>query len=200
MKRKSNNNSDIERDDTTSFSIKLKKSLEVSSIRNYRPNWLIYEVQVLQETFRTYRTEHLFVSFNGGKDCTVLLHLINSVLRLESSEESETAAIDTNLLCLYFQPRQPFDEVEQFVELCRQNYRILVQSSNGASTKAALQEVCNTHPELKACLMGCRRTDPYCEKLSTFEVDKCTSFNLNQIIQMFPLDCCARPQLPGGQL
>lgn len=109
----------------------------------------------------------MFLSFNGGKDCTVLLHMVDTLMgqRLELS--------DKKLLCLYIQPLEPFDEIEEFVQQCKVQYRIHVESPKEGNTskQTALFGVCEANPKLKACLMGCRRTDPYCEKLGTFEVE-----------------------------
>lgn len=72
------------------------------------------------------------------------------------------------LLCLYIQPESPFDEIEQFIHECEQKYPIVVESIRGM-VKDALFEICQKYPYLKACVMGCRRTDPYCMDLNEFQ-------------------------------
>lgn len=82
---------------------------------------------------------------------------------------------DKKLLCLYIQPLEPFEEIEEFVKVqCTLQYRIHVQSpkEGSSSMQTALFCVCDENPELKTCLMGCRRTDPYCEKLGAYEVER----------------------------
>lgn len=76
------------------------------------------------------------------------------------------------LLCLYIQPAEPFEEVEEFVGQCSNDYRIRVKTprEGSLSMQRALQVFCDENPKLSACLMGCRRTDPYCDKLLTFDV------------------------------
>lgn len=73
------------------------------------------------------------------------------------------------LLCLYIQPEHPFDEIEEFIADCERHYKIEVKAIRG-TVKGALGEICKQNPQLKACAMGCRRTDPYCENLKEFQV------------------------------
>lgn len=110
----------------------------------------------------------LFLSFNGGKDCTVLLHLVNNVLRQKKK------LVNQKLLCLYMRPKFPFDEVEEFVEHCKQYYDIQVKTCSAGTTKESLVAVCQENPQLLACLMGCRHTDPYCDRLNAFDVKRFT--------------------------
>lgn len=121
-------------------------------------------LQVISKALDDYHLEHIFLSFNGGKDCTVLLHLVYSLLK--SRPNSQHSAI----LCIYLQPEQPFDEVESFVGDCSTKYFPIVIKPGLGTKQDALFRVCKDYPEVKACLMGCRRTDPYCHQLNDFEV------------------------------
>lgn len=126
--------------------------------------------QILRTAFKRYRCDEMFISFNGGKDCTVLLHLVEQVIR-EIRKESG-AAEPIEVLCVYLQPQHAFEEIEAFVDECQITYSIRLQKtpSAGKSKQESLFAVCEQTPELKACLMGCRRTDPWCDKLHAFEV------------------------------
>lgn len=108
--------------------------------------------------------EHIFLSFNGGKDCTVLLHLVYNLLKKRSNSQNSA------LLCIYLQPEQPFEEIESFVDDCSRKYFPIVIKSGLGTKQDALFRICDDYPDLKACLMGCRRTDPYCHDLNDFEV------------------------------
>lgn len=103
----------------------------------------------------------MFLSFNGGKDCTVLLHMFAGLFAKRYPNET--------MLCLYIQPESPFDEIEQFIRKCEQQYKVNVQTIRG-TVKASLFEICQKYPHLKAVVMGCRRTDPYCGDLSELQV------------------------------
>lgn len=121
----------------------------------------ILAVQTLKRTLDTYDASEIFLSFNGGKDCTVLLDLISKLF----VEKFPTK----RLLCLYIQPDDPFDEIEQFIYECEKHYKIEVKAVRN-SVKGALAELCEQYPQLKVCVMGCRRTDPYCENLNEYQV------------------------------
>lgn len=121
-------------------------------------------MQVLNKALDDYRLDHIFLSFNGGKDCTVLLHLVYNLLKLRPRSQNNA------ILCVYMQPEHPFDEVESFVRDCSINYFPIVIKSALGTKQDALFRICAEFPHLKATLMGCRRTDPYCHHLSDFEV------------------------------
>lgn len=103
----------------------------------------------------------------------MLLHMVDTVyreLRPQPSTDAEDDHQQQRLLCLYLQSEQPFDEIERFVVDCTQRYAIrLERSPPGLSKQQALFGLCDTHPLVRACLMGCRRSDPWCERLGTFE-------------------------------
>lgn len=118
--------------------------------------------QVLNRTLDTYDASEIFLSFNGGKDCTVLLDLMSKLF----VEKFPTK----RLLCLYIQPENPFDEIEEFIQDCERQYKIEVKAIRG-TVKGALHELCKqNNSRLKVCVMGCRRTDPHCENLNEYQV------------------------------
>lgn len=130
--------------------------------------FLLFLWQVLNRTLETYGATEIFLSFNGGKDCTVLLDLV-SKLFVEKYPKKR-------LLCLYIQPENPFEEIEEFIGECERLYKIEVKAIRG-TVKAALAEICRQNPQLKACVMGCRRTDPYCQNLNEYQVRARSAYN-----------------------
>lgn len=125
-------------------------------------NFPIYFLQMLNKTLDTYDSKEIFLSFNGGKDCTVLLHMFVNLFTKRHPNET--------LLCLYIQPDNPFDEIEEFIVECQQRYKIRMETIHG-SVKSTLFEMCQQYPHLKAVVMGCRQTDPYCSSLNEFQVE-----------------------------
>lgn len=117
-------------------------------------------IQVLKAAYRTYRPDEIFLSFNGGKDCTVLLDILIKLL--------PTIGSSGDLKCVYMQPKEPFEEVEEFIEHCRRYYKIKIRSVKG-EIKTILNQICKEDPNIKACIMGCRQTDPYCENLKPMQ-------------------------------
>lgn len=105
--------------------------------------------------------KQMFLSFNGGKDCTVLLHLLSSHLK---------EAI-RNLKVVYLRTSDPFPEIENFVISCESYYGINISTVEAdASMKEVLTSICDSDKDIAACFMGSRRSDPYCENLDSFQV------------------------------
>lgn len=106
----------------------------------------------------------MFVGFNGGKDCTVLLHLTLAVLQ-KNYPNAE------NPLCMYVRSEYAFPEQDAFILECQNYYNLKIITIN-TYIKEGLQNILEIKPNLKACLMGTRRTDPYSDGLKTFQVIK----------------------------
>lgn len=66
-------------------------------------------LQILEECYDKFSPAEIFLSFNGGKDCTVLLHLATAVLRRKFPSLKEP------LYVVYIQSQDPFPEVEEFI-------------------------------------------------------------------------------------
>ncbi|CAO1404656.1 unnamed protein product [Diamesa tonsa] len=125
---------------------------------------IIAVINTFKEALTKYKLNEIFLSFNGGKDCTVLLHLlVNYIKTIQDVNER------IELKVIYVQPKSPFDEIEMFVESCQEYYGIDIQVVNGGSIKDVLTKVCNNDKDIKACVMGSRRSDPYCGDLSIFK-------------------------------
>lgn len=87
-------------------------------------------------------------------------------LIVKSLQETNQSVED--LQCWYIEPESDaLDEVEEFVDACESYYNIRIRRVQG-KIKNALQKICETSPRTRACIMGSRRTDPYCGHLETF--------------------------------
>ncbi|XP_052867042.1 FAD synthase-like [Anopheles cruzii] len=115
-------------------------------------------LEIIDRALTMFRPDELFVSFNGGKDCTVLLDIIHNMNRKEAKR----------IKCIYVRPLNPFSEIEEFVEVCREHYGISIATVTGG-IKTALEAICQEDRQIKACIMGSRKTDPYCERLEPFK-------------------------------
>jgi FAD synthetase len=93
------------------------------------------------------------VSFNGGKDCTVLLHLLSSVLKSRGVEEE--------IPTLYIKIPDMFPELEEFVQRSVERYRLRLIEFEGPDYKKALEELKRRQSEkgLEYIMMGTRATD-----------------------------------------
>lgn len=75
----------------------------------------------------------------------------------------------SQLQCWYMEPEdEAFEEIEQFVISCQTLYNIKINRIRG-KIKDVLGIICKEHPKIKACIMGSRRTDPYCGTMKAFQ-------------------------------
>ncbi|KAJ3063989.1 hypothetical protein HDU98_000273 [Podochytrium sp. JEL0797] len=89
-----------------------------------------HAVKTLTEAVARFGISGLGISFNGGKDCTVMLHILKLVLLHQTSQlspasvltnyETSTCSNAVSLLpqipCLYVTASDPFPEVDAFVD------------------------------------------------------------------------------------
>ena len=126
------------------------------------------------------------MSYNGGKDCLVLLVIYlaaihrhfsvpeTSGLRADShaqangiSTSPQYAAFPSTIKSVYIRPAHPFAEVNDFVHSSAEDYHLdLAESSK--PMKAAFAEYLKDHTEVKAIFVGTRRTDPHGGSLGPF--------------------------------
>lgn len=67
-------------------------------------------MQVIKESIFKFTLKNIFLSFNGGKDCVVLLYLFKVVLEELKLSETET------IKAVYFQSDDQFPEEEDYVQ------------------------------------------------------------------------------------
>ncbi|OWK04682.1 FLAD1 [Cervus elaphus hippelaphus] len=118
-------------------------------------------LQTIETALARYSLTQLCVGFNGGKDCTALLHLFHAAVQRKCPDAQEPLQI------LYIRSISPFPELEQFLQDTIKRYNLQVLEAEG-DMKQALSELQARHPQLEAVLMGTRRTDPYSCSLCPF--------------------------------
>uniref|UniRef100_A0A914IER4 FAD synthase n=1 Tax=Globodera rostochiensis TaxID=31243 RepID=A0A914IER4_GLORO len=91
------------------------------------------------------------ISFNGGKDCTLLLHLFRICVVKKFGKEKRIEG--------FFVEGDEFPELIAFVRKISSGYSLEVLELNG-SLKKGLAELNTVRPNIVAVLMGSRATDP----------------------------------------
>lgn len=137
---------------------------------------LRHSLNVLEECIDRYAISTFCVGFNGGKDCTALLHLVAAVMnrKLGGADKMD---------CLYLRRGQPFPEVEQFMKQTTTRYNINMITSFGG-LKDALTDFKNTHPAFQSVIMGTRTTDPFSSHLEDFHA---TDKDWPQLMRISPV-------------
>ncbi|KHN97633.1 Rossmann-like alpha/beta/alpha sandwich fold protein [Metarhizium album ARSEF 1941] len=131
-------------------------------------------IKTVEEALRRYQPDQISLSYNGGKDCLVLLVLILACLpaRYDSSATTNgDGPVSKNppptMQAVYIAPLDPFPEVEEFVSRTTREYHLDL-TRYVLPMQQALEAYQAEKPAVKAIFMGSRRTDPFCEFLSEF--------------------------------
>jgi 3'-phosphoadenosine 5'-phosphosulfate sulfotransferase (PAPS reductase)/FAD synthetase len=125
--------------DLAKFQAKLKQSIEH-----------------IENAIRKYTNEQMCVSYNGGKDCHVVLYLFYAVsLRLGNRFP---------LNILFIRIKNPFNEMELFIQLLlneflRNSLKFICFDDTSKSLKDCLKDLKASKSELYAIFMGTRRSD-----------------------------------------
>ncbi len=107
--------------------------------------------------------EEISISYNGGKDCLVLLILFLSALATYSGP------LPPLLQSIYIVSEHPFQEVDDFVDVSTQEYKLDL-ARYVMPMKAAFAKYLQDKEKVKAIFVGTRRTDPHGQLLTHFDV------------------------------
>ncbi|EDN03222.1 hypothetical protein HCAG_01086 [Histoplasma mississippiense (nom. inval.)] len=135
-------------------------------------------LNVIQEALKRFSLNELSLSYNGGKDCLVMLILFLSCLHplptTESlSKDGKPTPPPTTIPAIYAQPHHPFRSVEEFVASSSHDYHLSLVRYTTDPPRSTLRTVfasyLDHHPQIRAIFVGTRRTDPHGEKLTHFD-------------------------------
>lgn len=118
--------------------------------------------ELFNKTFQMYKAQEVMLSFNGGKDCTVTLHMLDRFF------QKNHCLKHLKIPTLFITDPDGFPEVEEFVHDCAKLYNIELIKMSG-TIKEALEKICKEKPLIRAVFMGCRRTDPHCQDLKVMQ-------------------------------
>ncbi|PQE13700.1 phosphoadenosine phosphosulfate reductase protein [Rutstroemia sp. NJR-2017a BVV2] len=128
---------------------------------------------VISETLDRYSLEEVSFSYNGGKDCLVLLILLLAGLSihhsLPSNMQNKNKTLPAKLPSVYIISSHPFAEVDEFVNSSSEHYHLSL-SRYAMPMKQAFAKYLEDNKHVKAILVGTRRTDPHGGLLTHFDM------------------------------
>ncbi|KAF5021530.1 hypothetical protein F66182_6440 [Fusarium sp. NRRL 66182] len=132
-------------------------------------------IEVVDEALKKYRPEQISLSYNGGKDCLVLLIVILARMGRHYYQSSDATTNGTSdmtppekLQSVYIVAAHPFPEIDEFVETSSAEYGLEV-ARYVLPMKKGLEIYLEERPSIKAIFVGTRRTDPHGENLKHFD-------------------------------
>lgn len=121
------------------------------------------------------------LSFNGGKDCTVLLHTLATVYKtLKKSHRIQPITV------LLIKTSEMFKDQEIFIRRAQAYYGFKLKVYAGDDLKSALEKV-HSNETIKFIFMGCRRTDFSPTIASKLKVKQKTDKDWPEFIRINPL-------------
>jgi len=117
-------------------------------------------LQTIQQFLVSYGIKGVALSFNGGKDCTALLHLVLAACFAWFGD----MAVCRQLLVIYFKQKNEFQEIIDFMRESSKRYGFNIREMD-TNYKDGLRIILKEQP-IKAIFMGQRRNDPGCKDLS----------------------------------
>ncbi|KAK9467955.1 hypothetical protein V1512DRAFT_260436 [Lipomyces arxii] len=138
-------------------------SPEIKEIHKHTIQKVKESLNVNSEALRRYTFDELAISFNGGKDCLVMLVLLLASLHYHASEYPPQ-----RIHTVYVHSYNSFAEVDSFVNECTALYSLdLIRLPN--PMKGAFEQFLKAKPHIKAIMVGTRRTDPNGAELTFFD-------------------------------
>ncbi|PRW59554.1 FAD synthase [Chlorella sorokiniana] len=129
---------------------------------------------VVSRALDLYGTRGLAFSFNGGKDSTVLLHIIRATLAQRQRQHEQAAGTPWagddlplgGVLTFFFHHDTDFPEVLEFTHTTSKEYGLGMEILTGDFKQGLSQLLAQTH--VQAIVLGTRRGDPNAADQETF--------------------------------
>eukprot|EP01134_Creolimax_fragrantissima_P001601 CFRG1601T1 len=136
-----------------------------------------HALSVLQQAIELYGVSGVSLSFNGGKDCTLVLYLwVAACVRAGDT-------LETPIHTLYVLENFCFKEIQEFVDSCANRFNLDLVTTDG-SIKQGLSQMLERHPDIKAVIIGSRHTDPFYENMKELQM---TDHNWPQVMRVHPI-------------
>lgn len=151
-------------------------------------------LRLIQDVLDEFGEDKVAISFNGGKDCTVLIHLMAACLfarhQAQRRESVEAASSSSTMLyppipAIYITAPSPFPVLETFVESSAAIYNMhLVREGGGMKTALQTFLASGVGQGVQAVLVGTRRGDPHG---ATLQPRQATDSSWPQFLRVHPI-------------
>jgi 3'-phosphoadenosine 5'-phosphosulfate sulfotransferase (PAPS reductase)/FAD synthetase len=135
-------------------------------------------LQVITDAIRLYGVAALAISFNGGKDATISLHL----LRYALYQQNLLDHLSRSIPLIYFHDPQTFPEMELFLNETKEKYQLEYLTFH-CSYKEGMKHLVEDRG-IRAVIMGVRKGDPYSEEAEHLTP---SSSNWPAFMRIYPL-------------
>lgn len=135
-------------------------------LKSEKAEFVKESLTIIEESFRRtkFRLNEVCLSFNGGKDCTVVLYLlryfiIRNVDRFKAANPDDPQlAIPT----LYIRPSAEFEEVSKFIQFSSKYFNLNLFKYESDNIKQSLTQFKSSElgQTVKVIFMGQRASDP----------------------------------------
>ncbi|XP_037562869.1 FAD synthase [Dermacentor silvarum] len=153
---------------------------KLSTLAERKPH-IAAALKIIEEAVAKYTLEGVCLGFSGGKDCTVILHMLYSLLQ-KQLKPGETAL--PKIQCLFMHSEHLWPDTISFIQNSAKLYNCELTTISEGNYKAALQQYLTSKPSVKAFFLGNRSTDPGGSKLKPFTP---TDEGWPQVMRVFPV-------------
>lgn len=119
------------------------------------------------------------MSYNGGKDCLVMLILILATLH----QRRDTLPQDFRLDSVYINSEIPFSQMTEFINWSNKHYGLHLVPIK-AALKEGFEQYLAERPAIKRVIIGIRHTDPYGSQL---QFEQCTDGDWPRFTRVHPM-------------
>lgn len=111
-------------------------------------------LDIIEKALTKYKLENTCISFNGGKDCTAVLHLVHSAAKKLCPNNNEP-----KLVAFYAPLPNHFKEESDFVQETARRYDLKLMQYSSNSLKESLFQFRADAPSIEAIFIGTRKDD-----------------------------------------
>lgn len=161
-----------------------------ADLRNQVKSKILKTMDVLGAAIDRHGLEEIAISYNGGKDCLVMLVILLATIHSKFSSNAFTNPSinllphDYRLDSIYINSELPFKELSNFIEKSTHDYHlnpIIIKMDLKDGFEYYLNKI---NPKVKSIIVGVRYYDPYGSKLS---YEQMTDHNWPSFLRIHPI-------------